>query len=127
MYNIEILKYEKVEKGGGGGSGGPSGGHVVVFFIDVYRRRPAQWCPVHQQDDARDEEREDGGERSSVVGVGIARVRIYPHKCTCKKWTIRRRYTDFDGLHKHLKSQVLGPRLSALHPLLQKAFVQAVQ
>jgi hypothetical protein len=115
-FNIEILKYEKLASS--------SGQQVVVYYIDVYRRRPDISCPVHLEP-GHEEER---SKRSSVspVSTPSGRVRVYPHKCTCRKWTIKRRYTDFDELHKHLKSQI-GHDIFNAFKLPQKAYVQVVQ
>lgn len=115
-FNIEILKYEKLASS--------SGQQVVVYYIDVYRRRPDISCPVHLEP-GHEEER---AKRASVspVSTPSGRVRVYPHKCTCRKWTIKRRYTDFDELHKHLKSQI-GHDIFNAFKLPQKAYVQVVQ
>ena len=125
-YNIEILKYEKADTGGQ---------QVVVYYIDVYRRRAQASCPVHVEPGAErgggrergeeDRDRERDSRDSRDEGAG-GRVRIYPHKCNCKKWTIRRRYADFDALHRPLKAHLSAPLLADFR-LPQKAYVQAVQ
>jgi hypothetical protein len=112
-YNIEILKYEKL-------SIPSSTQQVVVYYIDVYQRCPSRPCPVHL---SPGQEKESENEKAKG---NTGRVRVYPHKCTCKKWTIRRRYTDFDELHKHLKNHIDSDFFSAFK-LPQKAYVQVVQ
>ena len=118
-YNIEILKYEKL-------SISSSTQQVVVYYIDVYQKKPFASCPVHRgiRVDEDKDSSEAAREPGSVSGAG--RVRIYPHKCTCKKWTIKRRYTDFDEFHKHMKSQ-LDHNVLNRFKLPQKAYVQVVQ
>mmetsp|Transcript_7629 Transcript_7629/g.12846 ORF Transcript_7629/g.12846 Transcript_7629/m.12846 type:complete len:1540 (+) Transcript_7629:186-4805(+) len=116
-FNIEILKYEKLVSSS-------SGQQVVVYYIDVYRKRPNVSCPVHL--DPGHDDRASRSSASPLAAAASGRVRVYSHKCTCRKWTIKRRYTDFDELHKHLKGQLSSEKFNEFK-LPQKAYVQVVQ